>query len=568
LWKQEKMNNLKKMVLILAVVIVAVVDILIYWDIHLYNKAQEIEGSEKKIIILKKTIDFYPKNDLVFYELGRAYFDLGFDNLSNSAQSIEYLQESIKNFKQSLKINPASYFSHFNLAQSFLYLSYLSASFNTSSQDEFKKAAILAGENSQIFYEVAKVFLSRWPELSDEDKDFTLDIMRKIVGGKDKERFLSLLYFWAMNIKDYNVIEIILPEDPQIYRIYAKFLGEKSLYLEQRQKYLAKAEFLEFEKAKEEFDLGENEYFYFRLQEAFNHFRSCLGILKKLKFYHFLAQNSPIDHSEFNELQKSASLNLVKCQIEKGEKFEEIEKYLQNYLRLENQLSDLGDFESYLKNRDFIGQGLEESFSDLDHLYFEILLYYKQGRYREIMRAGRLLEKSYVVIPEDKKDTYMGILNLIGDSYQKIDYIYDAGEFYQRALKVDPDNLESLVRIRRNYERLNADERIREINERIQRILSPREAVIKDVLLKKSRVSSQTLIFDGRKKVIDLHFNPGVKGITPLITVFFNGRLIWEDYLKAEVLSIPVESELGENSLQIEAVNRPVNIIGIGWRER
>ena len=562
------MKNLKKMVLILAVVIVAVVDILIYWDIHLYNKAQEIEDSEKRIIILKKTIDFYPKNDLVFYELGKAYFDLGFDNLSSSTQSIEYLQESIKNFKQSLKINPASYFSHFNLAQSFLYLSYLSASFNTSSQDEFKKAAILAGENSQIFYEVAKAFLSRWPELSDEDKDFTLDIMRKIVSGKDKERFLSLLNFWEMNIKDYNIIEMILPENPQIYRIYAKFLGEKSLYHEQTQKYPAKAEFLEFEKAKEEFDLGENEYFYFRLQEAFNHFRSCLGILKKLKFYHFLAQNSPIDHSEFNELQKSASLNLVKCQIEKGEKFEEIEKYLQNYLRLENQLSDLGDFESYLKNRDFIGQELEESFSDLDHLYFEILLYYKQGRYREIMRAGRLLEKSYVVIPEDKKDTYMGILNLIGDSYQKIDYIYDAGEFYQRALKVDPDNLESLVKIRRNYERLNADERIREINERIQRILSPREAVIKDVLLKKGRGSSRTLILDGRKKVIDLHFNPGVKGITPLITVFFNGRLIWEDYLKAEVLSIPVESELGENSLQIEAVNRPVNIIGIGWRER
>ncbi len=494
------MNNFKRMVLILAVVIIAVVDILIYWDIHLYNEAQEVENSEKKIIILKKTIDFYPENDLVFYELGRAYFDLGFDNLSNSAQSIEYLQESIKNFKQSLKINPASYFSHFNLAQSFLYLSYLSASFNTSSQDEFKKAAILAGENSQIFYEVAKVFLSRWPELSDEDKNFTLDIMRKIVSGKDKERFLSLLYFWAMNIKDYNVIEIILPEDPQIYRIYAKFLGEKSLYLEQRQKYLAKAEFLEFEKAKEEFDLGENEYFYFRLQEAFNHFRSCLGILKQLKFYHFLAQNSPIDHSEFNELQKSASLNLAKCQIEKGEKFEEIEKYLQNYLRLENQLSDLGDFESYLKNRDFIGQELEESFSDLDHLYFEILLYYKQDRYREIMRAGRLLEKSYVVIPEDKKDTYMGILNLIGDSYQKIDYIYDAGEFYQRALKVDPDNLESLVRIRRNYERMNADERIREINERIQRTLSPREAVIKDVLLKKGRGLSRTLILDGRKK--------------------------------------------------------------------
>jgi hypothetical protein len=70
------------------------------------------------------------------------------------------------------------------------------------------------------------------------------------------------MQIWDMNVKDYGVMEKILPEYAEIYRMYAQFLGEKSLSLTERHKILARAEFLEFEKAKGECYSGENEFLY------------------------------------------------------------------------------------------------------------------------------------------------------------------------------------------------------------------------------------------------------------------------------------------------------------------
>ena len=50
---------------------------LIYCNFHLYNRARKIEINEKKIEILEKANKIYPYNDLVFYELGKAYKELG-----------------------------------------------------------------------------------------------------------------------------------------------------------------------------------------------------------------------------------------------------------------------------------------------------------------------------------------------------------------------------------------------------------------------------------------------------------------------------------------------------------
>ena len=119
------MNIVKRVVLIFALVVVAGVDILIYWNSHLYYRAKDIEDNEKKIEILERANQFYPLNDIVFYELGKAYFDLGNRNLNDKAMSDNYLQESVQNFNRSIRINPASYFSHFRLAQSLLLMSYL-----------------------------------------------------------------------------------------------------------------------------------------------------------------------------------------------------------------------------------------------------------------------------------------------------------------------------------------------------------------------------------------------------------------------------------------------------------
>ena len=122
------------------------------------------------------------------------------------------------------------------------------------------------------------------------------------------------------------------------------------------------------------------------------------------------------------------------------------------------------------------------------------------------------------------------------------------------------------MRICQNYERLNDDEKIREIKERIDKLMFPAERVFKNLTINKGRSSWQTLALDGRKIIMDFHFKESSKRTTPLITIFFNGRVVWEDYLKDEVLSLSLESRVGKNSLEIVAVNRAVSLVKLAYR--
>lgn len=539
---------------------------MIYWNDYLYNRAEKIKDTEKKIELLKKSIDFYPSNDLIFYELGRAYFTLSVNLLSDKDHSVAYLRESIKNFQKSLRSNPASYFSHFNLAQSLLYLSYFYPSSDMNSHQEFRKAASLAGENSQIFFEVAKNFLARWQQLPVEDRAFTLDILRNIVSRGDKERILLLLHIWEMNVEDYSIIERVLPEDNQIYRVYAEFLAEKSLSVGARQRSLAKAEFLEFENAKIKFKEGEQEYFFYRIKGAFNHFQACLNILQRIKFYQSLVSEPLINLSGFNALKKSAVLYLAKCSVEQGKKLKEIEHYLVEYLSLEDDVEAIKKVETYLEKRGLIQKKMELSLNDdLDSLFLELLLRFSQNQYKDIKRLGSQLRESFVFIPEEKKDVYVRILNLIGDSYRQINYFYDAEYFYKKSLELSPHDLDALTGIRRNYEKLGVKEEISQTTEKMKGVLSAREKMFKNLTIKKNRDFNWGLVLDGRQTTLVLHFDLYEDGNAPLLSVFFNGRIVWEDYLEKEILTISLDTNIGKNSLRVIPLNRDISLIKIGY---
>jgi len=588
------MGNFKKIILLFAVILIGIINIFIYWNNHLYYKAQKIEDNKNKIKILERATQIYPANDLAFYELGKAYYDLGIKSINDKAESSTHFGKSIENFTRSIRINPASFFSHFRLAQSLLYRSYITPSFDADYHEEYKKAALLAGHNSQIFYEVGKVFFSRWPELSEEDREFNLEILRKIVSGKEREKLQTLMQIWAMNVKDYEVIEKILPQDIEVYRLYARFLGEKSLSCDKRQNTLAKAESLEFERAEDAHNSGQREFRYYRLREAFNHFKSSLDIIGKINFYQSLAYQKLIDLTEFQNLKKSAYLNLAKCLIEEGRELKEAEDYLRSYLALEDEVAAISKLESYLRNRGLTDEKLGASFEDLSSLSFQLLLYFKQNRYRDIMRVGRLLRESFVVVPEKKREGYLKVLQLVGDSYQKIDYIYDAGEFYQKALEMDPDNLEILLRMRLNFERLNEEEEVREVNKKIEKLLSPREMECKNSVINKGQGYSRTLTLDGREIILNLDFNEaGEESVPPLVSIFFNGRVVWEDYLKGvgtegggeedeakeekeeerkdkmendRVISLSLKSKIGKNTLVVVPVNKAVDLLKISYK--
>ncbi len=573
---KEKMK-LKRMLLLVAIAAMGIVNILIYWNMHLCYRAEEkIEGLDEKIKILKSANLFYPSNDKIYYELGKSYFDLVMENIQDKTLGKTYLQKSIQYFNRSLKINPASYFCHFNLAQSLLYMSYVSSDFEGDPYEEYKKAALLAGHNSEIYYEVGKIFLSLWPKLVEEDRDFTRETLKKILERKDPQKAQAIMHIWEMNVSDYRVMEEMLPEDPSIYRMYAQFLGEKSLSSRERQRYLAKAERLEFEKAKDEYVSGEGEFQYYRLKEASRNFLSSLRRLERINFYQNLVGQEWINIEEFFELKKSVYLNLAKCIIEEGKDFNQAEGYLRSYLAAEDEVAAVGELESFLRSRGNIKEGFGERLDDLGNLFFQTLLYFKQNRYRDIMKLGRLLEQSFVVVPEGKKEAYLKILQLVGDSYQKVDYIYDAGDFYRKALEIDPDNLEILLRIRQNYERLNEEEKIQEIDEKMESLLSPRKIELKEAEIEKGQRSSHRMILDGSEIILDLSISWGKEtSPAPLIAVFFNGRVVWEEYLRLDerkgqdedsVLSLPVKSKAGENNLVVIPLNRPVKLYRINYR--
>jgi len=561
------MESVKKGFFIAVLIVIGALAALIYWNTHLYYQAQEkIENPGEKIEVLEKANLFYPYNDLVYYELGKAYFNLGLENISRTDVRDTYLRESIENFVRSLQINPASPFSHFNFAQSLLYQSYVAPSSELKYFEEYKKSAFLTGHHSQIFYEVGKILFSRWESLSPEEREFTLEITKKILSRKWRETFLTLLHIWEMNVKDYEVMEKILPEDPGAYRWYARFLGEKSLSSEVRQQKLAQAEFLEFEKAKNMHSLGTNKFKYYQIQEACNNFKSSLSLLKGINFYQDLRDFALIDPLEFDELQKSVYLNLLKCRVEQEASLDEIEGFLQYYLSLEDKLISIQELEAYLMDRGLIEKKLEGSFEDLKRLYIQILFALRQNRYREITRVGSLLQQSFIVVPEGQKKDYMRILQLIGDSYLKTDYLYDAEKFYQKAREIEPSNLETLFKMRRIYERLNEVSKVQGMNWRIKTFLPAREILAKSIVINKGKRFSRRLVFDGRKIILSLQFSRPGAGVTPLISVYFNERIVWEDYLGDSIVSIPLDTEIEENVLVISPVNREVGLLKIQYR--
>jgi len=542
----------KRILLILFMVGIGVLGSMIYWNSHLYYQAYRLDDEDKKIEIFNKANWIYPLNDLAYYELGKVYYDMGINNMLDKDKSSEYLYKSLQNFDRSITINPFSYFSHFYKAQALIYLRYMNQSLEPDPFEEFEKAAQLAAYNSEIFYQVGKLLLSRWSELSKKQQSFTIDILKKIPSKEKKDRLLILMQIWKMNVGDYDVMEKILPDDADVLEMYADFLGEESLSLDR----------LRFSLAKSQFESGEQSFYYYQFREARNYFEHCLRLLERLRYYQTLTQQKLIDPLEVKDLKKSTYLNLVKCLLEEGKELKEFEEYLYSYLNLESRITDINELESYLVARDILDKKIGFNLNDMNCLSIQLLLYFKQNRYRAIVQLGRSIKSSVVIVPEDKKEEYGHVLQIIGDAYQKINYLYDAGEFYQKALTLMPENLETLIRIRKNLIRLNEESKVAVLDKQINKILSPDE-IVSRYTIKKGRILSRKLVLNGRDIILNIEVRDIKKEFRPLISVVFNGRVILEEYVMDESMSIPLKTQVGRNLLRIKAINQNLNIRNI-----
>lgn len=538
-------------------------------------KAQSTEDKERRIKILEKASNLYPLNPQVYYALGETHLSMGVQIPEEREESEAHFEKAVKNYEKSLGMNPVSTFSHFGLAQAYYNRSFFIPSLAELSFNEYRNAASLAGHHTPIFFKVGTLFLSRWEELNEESRDFTVSLLKRIVESADRDKFTQIMQVWEMNVKDYEVMERILPERAWVYRIYALFLGEKSLSLEERQRYLAESEALDFRRALDEHEQGENDYFYYQTEPAFSRFKNCLDRLKRINFYQRLTGQSLIDTQEFEQTRKSALLYLVKSGLESGKGFDEVKDDLRMYLSMEDKVSAVREVDEYLQRHQIIGDRLERNFEDMELFAFHVYLSFRENRYRDIMRVGRDFRESFVVVPKKNQDEYIRILQIVGDANQKVDYIYDAVEFYEKALEVEPDNLETLVRLRESLTRLNKDKEVQEINQKIEEKVSAQVNEWENRWIEKGQSFYQNLVLDGSEVKLRLYFEDGDQGSAPLVSVFCNGRVMWEDYLDLEVrdgegsgaVSLGLKSKVGENKIRISPVNQRVKLLRVEWEK-
>jgi tetratricopeptide (TPR) repeat protein len=558
--------DIKKAGLLMAMVLAVILAILTYWSQHLYYSAAKIQDDKSKVDKLSGARSIYPLNDLVFFELGKAYFDMGIQTLYDTeGPNIDYFQKSLRNLEQSLRINPVSYLGHFYYAQSIYLMDHLAPASEVDFYAQYKKSALLAGHDIGVFYEVGKVFLSKWEDLSEEDREFTQEILSEALLRVDGEKFEDILHVWEMNVKYYTVIQRIIPEDAQFFRIYAEFLGEKSLSRDERIRFLSMAEQIEFEQAQNEYAEGNKEMARFRLDAAAGHYQACLQGLGRIRLYQDLGGEILIDPETFIALKKSANLEMAKAMIRQERSLSEVEDNLRSYLDLEDRISEINDLEIFLQNQGVIADTLELRAGDMNLLAFQVFLYFKQARYREIAGFEKLLKQSFVAVPTGQTEGYVRILQLIGNAAQRTGALYGAIDFYNEALEIDPDNLESLLGIRTVRERMNDDDEVREINRRIQGLLSPMEIELENPGLDKRKPVTRRLILDGRSAALELEMGEWGEELVPFLSVVFNGLVIWEGYPESQTISIPVLTKIGDNTLRIESLNRDAIITAIRY---
>lgn len=558
---------MKKALILAALGLLGLAAVCSYANIHLYYAAKAMtDDPAARIRLLEKANRVFPWNDLVHFELGKAYFERGVEDLGNVISRDADLRRSFASFERSLRLDPGALQAHFQFAQSLLYMTYLSLPAPVSYFEEFKKSALLTGHNSQIFFEVGKVLLSRWTGLSPAERVFTSDILERMLAQKDKEKLASVLQVWDIDARDYALMDTILPDDPATLRLYARFLGEKALSVEARQKAISRAESLEYLTAEGEAEAGQRALDSFRTAEAVTHFSACLSILGNIKFYQALTGEILIDPKEYADLRRSAYLNLAKCRIEETRSLESAEPDLEAYLSLEDRSSAVGDLETFLKERSVLPAEPALNAKDLKPLVFQLRLSFRQNRYRDITRIGASLEQGLVFVPEAMKADLLETYEIIGDAFQKLDYIYEAERFYDKALAGRPGSLALLLKIRKGYERLNDEAGLQKADEAILAALTPAEQALGGVPVPKGTERAIPLVLEAGRIALDLAFEASGEGLGAVASLEFNGRVVWEDRVGPAGCTVKAEAATGTNSLVLGAVSAPVFPVRLAWR--
>ena len=302
------------------------------------------------------------------------------------------------------------------------------------------------------------------------------------------------------------------------------------------------------------------------MTEAIKYLSASLDVLGNIKFYQALKGEALIDPREYADLRRSTYLNLAKCRVEETRSLQAAEPDLEAYLSLEDRTSAVGDLETFLKERNVLPAEPILNAKDLKPLVFQLRLSFRQNRYRDITSFGASLEKGLVFVPEAMKADLFETYEIIGDAFQKLDYIYESERFYDKALEGRPGSLALLLKIWKGYERLNDAVGMQRATEAIRAVLTPGDLPLGGVPVAKGKERTIPLVLEAGRVSLDVSFEPSGNGPEPLACLEFNGRVLWEGLIGPVGPSVQADAVTGANDLVIRAVSAPVLPLRLAWR--
>jgi tetratricopeptide (TPR) repeat protein len=558
---------MKKALAFAGLGLMAAACLLVYTSLHLTYKSRALDlDPEPRLALLRTAGKLFRWNEMSAEESGVARVTRAANNLGDIAQAREDIQTAYANLRRALTLNPGSAMGHYYYAQTLSLMRFLGPAGADKPFQEYEKAARLAGPNRALRLEIGLALLGRWGSLSAEEHRFTENLIHDALPDRDLVSFGEVLNLWDLNSRDYAAMGRIVPDSPTLLRAYAEFLGEKSLSLEARHAALARAESLEYDQAVKDYGTGMNLMKYGRTTEADQHLGASLGLLKGIRFFGLLsgAENAGAQVQKVTDLRSSVSLDLAQVRLEETRKLDSAQDALRDYLELETNYDRVTSLETYLRDLRVIPENeTDVSFKDVHQLSFEILLMFKLHKYRQIISLGGRLQRSLLVSDEAVRKDLSEIFQLVGDSYLKLDFVYESEAFYQRALELTPNDPEVLFRLTRYYERRNDEDRLREVARLLRNVLSAGNVLASPRMLSRGTPLDIPLVLDLNRKRVRLEFQFGTLpgNARPLVSVDLNGRVYWEDFLPGPGFSLDLDAREGVNSLRITSVNGPAVVL-------
>ena len=559
---------LRRLVLVLALAAAAAADIALFRSEAIVAKAKGEISAAARIAVLEKEQTFLPLNDEIYRLLGQAHFEAGSEKMGEASGRDAHFQAAQANLLRSLGLNPLSAASHFELAQGLEFFRLVGIAVDRRPVEEYFDAARLGLQDPEILNASSRLLLSQWGSLGEGEKRLTRKLLRTILANPGENVLTSLLDTWALHVGDYEVIKSVLPADAAVWRGYALYLAQHSLDRGERIEALIRAENQDFERARAAAAAGRSEFRAHKLREAEAQFRGGRDLLQGIRFYQALSGRPGFEPGDFNALRAAVSLGLLQTRMETARSLDEILPDALAFLDDEESSGAIGELERWLKERRFIDDRLDASGKDLRRLAFEMKLCFQQNRYREITEAGQALESGVLMVPETARKDYADVMELVGDAYGKLDFLYESNAFYLKARTAAGGGPTLLSKLRRNYERLNDSEGLRAADRDILAAAAARTLDWKGITVPRATIFAQALFLEDQEIRLTLRFKPDTPdALRPYVAVFFNGRVVWDDLLPAgDSLDLDLNPHAGPNRLEVQPLNRAVDLAGLDVR--